>query len=193
MKYSAFSIFKQGLSGNRGWQPAWREPEPKSHYDVIIVGGGGHGLATAYYLAKNHGITNVAVLEKGYLGSGNVGRNTTIVRANYLLEGNEPFYSHSLRLWEGLEQELNFNAMMSQRGVINLYHSDGQRDAYARRGNAMRLAGEDAELLGRDQVRELVPFLDFDNPRFPVHGGLMQRRGGTARHDGVAWGYARGA
>ncbi|MCZ4289012.1 sarcosine oxidase subunit beta family protein [Hoeflea alexandrii] len=193
MKYSAFSIFKQGLSGNKGWRPAWREPEPKKHYDVIIVGGGGHGLATAYYLAKNHGITNVAVLEKGYLGSGNVGRNTTIVRANYLLEGNEPFYSHSLKLWEGLEQELNFNAMMSQRGVINLYHSDGQRDAFARRGNAMRLAGEDAELLGREQVRELVPFLDFDNPRFPVHGGLMQRRGGTARHDGVAWGYARGA
>ena len=160
---------------------------------MIIVGGGGHGLAAAYYLAKNHGITNVAVLEKGYIGSGNVGRNTTIVRANYLLEGNEPFYSHSLKLWEGLEQELNFNAMMSQRGVINLYHSDGQRDAYARRGNAMRLAGEDAELLGREAVRELVPFLDFDNARFPVHGGLIQRRGGTARHDGVAWGYARGA
>ena len=160
MKYSAFSIFKQALSGNRNWQPAWREPEPKPHYDVIIVGGGGHGLATAYYLAKNHGITNVAVLEKGYLGSGNVGRNTTIVRANYLLEGNEPFFAHSLKQWEGLEQELNFNAMMSQRGVINLYHSDGQRDAYARRGNAMRLAGEDAELLSRDEVRELVPYLD---------------------------------
>ena len=193
MRYSVFSLLKEGLSGNKGWQPAWREPEPKPHYDVIIVGGGGHGLSTAHYLAKNHGITNVAVLEKGYLGSGNVGRNTTIVRANYLLEGNEPFYSHSLKLWEGLEQDLNFNAMMSQRGVINLFHSDGQRDAYARRGNAMRLAGEDAELLTREQVREIAPFLSFDNARFPIHGGLMQRRGGTARHDGVAWGYGRSA
>ena len=193
MKYSAFSIFRQALSGNTGWTPAWREPAPKPHYDAIIVGGGGHGLATAYYLAKNHGLTNVAVIEKGYIGSGNVGRNTTIVRANYLLKGNEPFYSHSLRLWEGLEQDLNYNAMMSQRGVLNLFHSDGQRDAYARRGNAMRLNGEDAELLTRAQVRDMVPFLDFDNARFPVHGGLLQRRGGTARHDGVAWGYARAA
>ena len=193
MKYSAFYIFRQALKGNTGWQPAWREPEPKAHYDVIIVGGGWHGLATAYYLAKNHGITNVAVIEKGYIGSGNVGRNTTIVRANYLLEGNEPFFSHSLKLWEGLEQELNFNAMMSQRGVLNLYHSDGQRDAFARRGNAMRMHGDDAELLDRAQVREMVPFLNFDNARFPIRGGLLQRRGGTARHDGVAWGYARAA
>ncbi len=193
MKYSAVSLLREGLKGNLGWKPVWREPVPKPVYDVIIVGGGGHGLATAYYLAKNHGITNVAVLEKGYLGSGNVGRNTTIVRANYLLEANEPFYSHSLKLWEGLEQELNFNAMMSQRGVINLFHSDGQRDAYARRGNAMRMHGEDADLLTREEVRAHVPFLDFDNPRFPIHGGLMQRRGGTARHDGVAWGYGRAA
>jgi heterotetrameric sarcosine oxidase beta subunit len=193
LRYSAFRILSQALRGNRGWQPVWREPEPKSSYDVIIVGGGGHGLATAYYLAKKHGITNVAVVEKGYLGSGNVGRNTTIVRSNYLLSGNIPFYEHSMKLWEGLEQDLNYNAMVSQRGVLNLYHSDAQRDGYARRGNAMRMHGVDAELLDSDGVKALVPFLDFDNARFPIHGGLIQRRGGTVRHDAVAWGYARGA
>ncbi len=193
LRYSAFRILSQGLRGNRGWQPVWREPEPKPAYDVIIVGGGGHGLATAYYLAKNHGIANVAVLEKGYLGSGNVGRNTTIIRSNYLLPGNIPFYEHAMKLWEGLEQDLNYNAMVSQRGVLNLFHSDAQRDGYARRGNAMRMHGVDAELLDRDGVRALVPFLDFDNARFPIQGGLIQRRGGTARHDAVAWGYARAA
>jgi sarcosine oxidase subunit beta len=193
LRYSAFQILSQALRGNRGWHPVWREPEPKSSYDVVIVGGGGHGLATAYYLAKNYGITNVAVIEKGYLGSGNVGRNTTIIRSNYLLSGNIPFYEHSMKLWEGLEQDLNYNAMVSQRGVLNLYHSDAQRDAYARRGNAMRMHGVDAELLDRDGVRALVPFLDFDNARFPIQGGLIQRRGGTVRHDAVAWGYARAA
>jgi heterotetrameric sarcosine oxidase beta subunit len=160
---------------------------------VIVIGGGGHGLATAYYLAKVHGITNVAVLERGWIGSGNAGRNTTIVRSNYLLAGNNPFYEWSLKLWEGLEQELNYNAMVSQRGVLNLYHSDAQRDVYARRGNAMRMHGVDADLLDVRGVRRLVPFLDFENARFPIHGGLLQRRGGTARHDAVVWGYARAA
>ncbi|HVX99461.1 MAG TPA: sarcosine oxidase subunit beta family protein [Pseudorhodoplanes sp.] len=193
MRYSIFSLVAQALQGNKDWPAVWREPEPKAEYDVVIVGGGGHGLATAYYLAKEHGITNVAVLERGYLGSGNVGRNTTIIRSNYLLPGNIPFYEWSLKLWEGLERDFNYNAMVSQRGVINLYHSDAQRDAYARRGNAMRLHGVDAELVGRDELRRMVPYLDYDNARFPIQGALIQRRGGTVRHDAVAWGYARGA
>ncbi len=193
MRYSALQILKQGLTGNKGWTPAWREPEPKSDYDVIIVGAGGHGLATAYYLAKEHGITNVAVLEKGWLGSGNIGRNTTIIRSNYMLPGNEPFYELSMKFWEGLEQDFNYNAMISQRGILNLAHSDPQRDAYARRGNAMLMAGADAVLLDEDGVRKLCPDMDFDNARFPIKGGLWQKRGGTVRHDAVAWGYARGA
>ncbi|MEL6298769.1 MAG: sarcosine oxidase subunit beta family protein [Pseudomonadota bacterium] len=193
MRYSGFRLLTEALKGGTGWAPMWREPEPKARYDVIVIGGGGHGLATAYYLASVYGIGNVAVLEKGYIGGGNVGRNTTIIRSNYLLPGNEPFYEFSLKLWEGLEQELNYNAMVSQRGVLNLYHSDAQRDAYARRGNAMALAGADPVLLDRDGVRKLYPFLDFDTARFPIRGGLLQPRGGTVRHDAVAWGYARGA
>ncbi len=193
MRYSGFKVFTEGLFGNKGWRPAWREPEPKPEYDVVIIGGGGHGLATAYYLAKNHGITNVAVLEKGYLGGGNVGRNTTIVRANYFLPGNSEFYSHSLKLWENLEAELNYNVMHSQRGQIVLFHSDGQRDAAVRRGNSIANQGDDAELLSRDQLKRMVPYLDYEQTRFPIYGGLIQRRAGTARHDAVAWGYARGA
>ena len=193
MKYSALSILREGLRGHKGWKPMWRDPKPKSHYDVIIIGGGGHGLATAYYLAKEHNINNVAVLEKGWIGGGNVGRNTTIIRSNYLHPANTHFYEKSMKLWEGLERDFNFNAMVSQRGVINLFHSDPQRDAFARRGNAMRLAGVDAELLSPEQLRQQVPILDFDNARFPIKGGLLQKRGGTVRHDAVAWGYARGA
>jgi sarcosine oxidase subunit beta len=193
MHYSFWTLLKQALAGQNGWKPAWRDASPQPAYDAVIVGGGGHGLATAYYLAKNHGLRRVAVLEKGYVGSGNVGRNTTIIRSNYLLPGNTPFYEWSLKLWEGLEQDINYNAMVSQRGVLNLYHSDAQRDAYARRGNAMRIAGADAELLDLEDVRRMVPHLDFEQARFPVRGGLLQRRGGTVRHDAVAWGYARAA
>jgi sarcosine oxidase subunit beta len=193
MRFSGLRVLKEGLTGNRGWTPHWRDPAPKAEYDAVIIGGGGHGLSTAYYLAKNHGMTNIAVLEKGYLGGGNVGRNTTIVRANYFLPGNSEFYSHSLKLWEGMEEDLNYNVMHSQRGILNLFHSDGQRDAFVRRGNAMVAQGDDAVLLDRDGVRKLVPFLDFENTRFPIYGGLLHPRGGSARHDAVAWGYARGA
>ena len=193
MRFSGLRVLREGLTGNKGWSAHWRDAEPKAEYDAIIIGGGGHGLSTAYYLAKEHGLTNIAVLEKGYLGGGNVGRNTTIVRANYFLPGNSEFYSHSLKLWEGLEEELNYNVMHSQRGLINLFHSDGQRDAFARRGNAMINQGDDAVLLDREGVRKHLPYLDFDNARFPIYGGLLHPRGGTARHDAVAWGYARGA
>ncbi len=193
MRYSAFRLFTEALRGNRGWQPAWRDAAPRSAYDAVIVGGGGHGLATAYYLAKVHGLRDIAVLEKGWIGGGNIGRNTTIIRSNYLLPGNTPFYEWSLKLWEGLEQDINYNAMVSQRGVLNLHHNDAQRDANVRRGNAMRLQGVDAELLDTQDVRRMLPFLDFDNARFPIRGGLLQPRGGTVRHDAVAWGYARAA
>ncbi len=193
MRFSGFRVVKEALTGHHGWKPLWRNPAPQPAYDYVIVGGGGHGLATAYHLAKVFKGARIAVLEKGWLGSGNIGRNTTIIRSNYLLPGNEPFYEFSMKLWETMEQEFNFNAMVSQRGIVNLIHTDAQRDAYRRRGNAMLLAGADAELLDRDGVRAMYPWLNFDNARFPIKGGLLQRRAGTARHDGVAWGYARGA
>ena len=193
MRYSAFALAWNAVTGNRSWKPLWRDPDPREWYDVLIIGGGAHGLATAYYLAKDHGLRNIAVLEKNWIGSGNAGRNTTIIRSNYLLDGNIPFYEFSLKLWEKQEQELNYNTMVSQRGVLNVYHSDVQRDVFARRGNAMRLHGVDAKLLDREEVRTLLPYVDFDDARFPVHGALLQKRGGTVRHDAVVWGYARGA
>jgi len=194
VRYSVFSLVRNAVSNHERWGQAWRSPDPRPHYDVLVIGGGGHGLATAYYLAKEHGITNVAVLEKGWLGGGNTGRNTTIVRSNYMLEANAHFYEHSLKLWEGLSQDLNFNVMFSQRGVINLAHSDAQLDSLSRRGNAMRLNGIDAVMLSRDEVVRLVPLLDCSpTARYPVMGGVLQPRGGVARHDAVAWGYARAA
>jgi sarcosine oxidase subunit beta len=193
MRYSGLRIIKEALTGHKGWKPAWRTVAPKANYDYVIIGGGGHGLATAYYLARNHGAKNIAVLEKGWVGGGNVGRNTTIIRSNYLLDGNEPFYEHSLKLWEGLEQDLNYNAMVSQRGILNLVHSDAQRDAFTRRGNAMILNGADADLMTTEAIQKRYPFLNVNNARFPIKGGLAQHRGGTVRHDAVAWGYARAA
>ncbi len=192
-RYSAWNLFKHGLRGHKGWQPAWRSPEPNAHYDVVIIGGGGHGLATAYYLAKRHGI-RAAVVEKSWIGGGNTGRNTTIVRSNYRLPEMQAFLEHALKLWEGLSDELNYNVMFSQRGAIFLGHSDGDMTRLAERGDALRCAGIDAELLSRAQVHRLIPLLDMsDAARFPIMGGLIQRRGGTARHDAVAWGYARAA
>jgi sarcosine oxidase subunit beta len=194
MRYSIFSLARNAASRHEKWPLAWRSPEPKHSYDAIVVGGGGHGLATAYYLAKEHGISNVAVLEKGWLGGGNTGRNTTIVRSNYHLDANEHFYEFSLKLWESLSQELNFNVMYSARGVLNLVHSPADMDAAIRRGNAMRLNGIDAKFLSRDEIAAWIPELDTSpTARFPIVGGLLQPRGGTVRHDAVAWGYARGA
>jgi methylglutamate dehydrogenase subunit A len=193
-RYSIFSLIGNALTGHDNWPLAWRSPPPKKRYDVVIIGGGGHGLATAYYLAKEQGIRNVAVLEKGWLGGGNTGRNTTIVRSNYHLDSNAHFYEYSLKLWEGLSQELNFNVMYSARGVLNLAHSPADIDAAMRRGNAMRLNGIDARFLSSDEIAASIPNLDCSpNARFPILGGLLQPRGGTVRHDAVAWGYARAA
>ena len=192
-RYSLWRVFLEGLTGQRGWSRAWAKATPRERYRVVIVGGGGHGLATAFYLATEYGISDVAVLEQGPLGLGNVGRNTTIIRSNYFHPQNIRFYEHSLKLWEGLERALNFNAMVSQRGTLNLFHSEAQRDLFTRRANMMRLLGVDAEPLSREAVKALVPLVDLDNGRYPVLGGFLQRRGGTVRHDAVAWGYARAA
>jgi sarcosine oxidase subunit beta len=193
-RYSGFSLFKHALNHHEDWQRAWRNPKPKPSYDVIIIGGGGHGLATAYYLAKEFGITNVAVIEKGYLGGGNTARNTTIVRSNYLWDESAHLYDHSLKLWEGLSQDLNYNVMFSQRGVLNLGHSLQDMRDIQRRVNANRLNGIDGEVLDAQQVQEIVPDLDCSaNRRYPVMGASWQPRGGVARHDAVAWGFARGA
>jgi len=193
-KYSIFSLARHALRGHRDWPLAWRHATPKKRYDAVVIGGGGHGLATAYYLAKEHGMRDVAVLEKGWLGGGNTGRNTTIVRSNYHLDANAHFYEYSLQLWERLSQELNFNVMYSARGVLNLVHTPADMDAAIRRGNAMRLNGIDAQFLTRDDIAARIPNLDCSvDARFPILGGLLQPRGGTVRHDAVAWGYARAA
>ncbi|WP_286237884.1 sarcosine oxidase subunit beta family protein [Neptuniibacter halophilus] len=192
--YSGFGLFKHSLSHHENWQRAWRNPTPKKKYDVIIVGGGGHGLATAYYLAKQFGVTNVAVIEKGYLGGGNTARNTTIVRSNYLWDEAAHLYEHAMKLWEGLSQDLNYNVMFSQRGVLNLGHTLQDMRDIERRVNANRLNGIDGEVLDAKQVQELVPHMDCSaNTRYPVMGASWQPRAGVARHDAVAWGFARGA
>jgi len=193
-RYSIFSLLRNALSYHENWPEAWRSPEPKASYDAVIVGGGGHGLATAYYLAKEHGLTNIAVVERGWIGGGNTGRNTTIVRSNYLWDESAALYEHALKLWEGLSQELNYNVMFSQRGVMNLTHNQHDLRELSRRVNANRLNGIDSEILDARQVKEFCPIIDLrKNGRYPVLGASLQRRGGTARHDAVAWGYARGA
>jgi sarcosine oxidase subunit beta len=193
-RYSALSLFTEGLRGQTGWQQAWRSPEPKSHYEVIIIGGGGHGLSTAYYLAKNHNLRRVAVLEKGWIGGGNTGRNTTIIRSNYFYPESAALYDLSLRLYEGLSRELNYNVMFSQRGMIIMAHSEAEMEIIARLVNAMQINGVDAELFGPEDVRRVAPLLNFAaDARFPIYGGVWQGRAGTGRHDAVAWGFARGA
>lgn len=193
-RYSAFGLIKEGLRGHVGWQPAWRSPKPKPAYDAVIVGGGGHGLATAYYLAKNQGVRRVAVLEKGWIGSGNTGRNTTVIRSNYFYPESVALYDFSLRLFEGLSRELNYNIMLSQRGVAIVTHSEMETELAARIVNAMQINGTDAKLLNSAEVLAKIPLLNQSNlARYPVHGAIWQGRAGVARHDAVVWGYARAA
>lgn len=191
-KYSIFSLIKNAMSYHQDWQRAWGNPEPKKSYDVVIIGGGAHGLATAYYLASECGISNVAVLEKNWLGGGNTGRNTTIVRSNYLWDESAAIYEHAMKLWEGLSQDLNYNVMFSQRGLLHLAHNVHDMQEIGRRGNAIHLNGIDSQFLTPAEVKAMVPLMNI-NCRYPVMGALFQPRGGTARHDAVAWGYARAA
>ena len=193
-EYSIFKLIQNAINFHEDWKQGWRDPKPKDAYDVIVIGGGGHGLATAYYLAKEHNINNVAVLEKGWLGGGNTGRNTTIIRSNYLWDESAALYEKSLQLFENLSQELNYNIMLSQRGVLNLAHNLNDLRELHRRVNAIRLNGIDSEYLNVQQVKEFVPIINTSqNIRFPIMGASLQRRGGVARHDAVAWGYARAA
>ena len=192
--YSALSLLKEGLNDQKGWEKAWTSPQPKPRYDVVIIGGGGHGLATAYYLAKTHGITNVAIIEKGWLGGGNTGRNTTVVRSNYFFPESVRLYELALKLYEGLSVELNYNIMLSQRGMVTVAHTPAQMEMSARVVNAMQINGTDAELFGPDDIRRVLPLYNFSHDaRYPALGGVWQGRSGTARHDAVAWGYARAA
>ncbi len=194
MKYSLFSLLRQAASEHEHWPAQWRDPAPKPAYDVIIVGAGGHGLATAYYLAKVHGITNVAVLEKGWLGGGNTGRNTTIIRSNYLWDESAAIYEHALKLWEGLSRDLNYNVMFSPRGVLMVAHTVHDVQVFKRHVHANRLNGIDNEWLTPEECKAFCPPMNIARDiRYPVLGGALQRRGGVARHDSVAWGYARGA
>lgn len=192
-RYSAFAIAREAFRFHSGWERAWKSPTPKAEYDVVIVGAGGHGLATAYYLAKNHGITNVAVLEKGWLGGGNTGRNTTIIRSNYLQDESAAIFELSRTLYEGLSQDLNYNIMFSPRGVLMLAQTEHELRAWKRTAHANRLAGIESEMVTPERIKKIVPMIELNGPRYPVLGGLWQARGGTARHDAVAWGYARGA
>ncbi len=192
-KFNAWNVIKNGLNGQTGWDRQWRDPEPKKEYDVVIIGGGIHGLATSYYLAKNFNIKNIAVLEKGWIGGGNAGRNTTIIRSNYMMKGSHQFYEHSLKLWENLSHDLNYNVMFSQRAHVSLYHSPSARDVAARRYNIMKLHGTDAELWDLEKLKNKIPYMNYTNSRFPILGAAVQKRAGNARHDAVVWGYARAA